>query len=245
MKINVFIVLLFPFFSFSQEIIRGKIKTETPEISGILVVNLTHQSETRTDGLGRFSIKAEIGDLLIISASHIHKRRHLVEKQDFEKELEIEIEALPLEIESIEIVRSDITSESLGLVSKGQKRYTPAERRLKTAADPDLEFSYIIPTLRFSLDPLLNAISGRTKMLKKELEIERFNKDVMLTENYLSDELLISKFDIPKEYVKSFRMFLVDNPDFMKVMIAKDNDNIISKAFYLSEVFQKIILDEQ
>src|SRR5690554_846166 len=226
MNNKVFFLLLFPVFCFSQERIKGKIKTETPEVSGILVVNLTHQNETRTDGLGRFSIKAEIGDLLIISASHIHKRRHLVEKEDFEKEFELEIEALPLEIEAIEIVRSDITSESLGLVPEGQKTYTPAERRLKTATDLNLLIGF---GFAFSLDPIFNAISGRTKMLKKELEIERFNKNVMLTEDYLSDELLISKFDIPKEYTESFRMFLAENPDFMKVMKTKDNDNIISK----------------
>jgi len=40
-------------------------------------------------------------------------------------------------------------------------------------------------------------------------------------------------------------MFLVENPDFMKVMETQDKDNIVSKAFSLSEVFQKIIIDEQ
>jgi len=242
MKTKILLLFIVPTFCFSQEFIKGKIKIDTPEVLGILVINLNNESESKTDGFGRFSINAEIGDLLIIAAPHIHKKRHIVQENDFKKEIEIQIEALPVEIESIEITRSNITSESLGLVPEGQKRYTPAERRLKTATDMELMVGF---GFAFSLDPILNALSGRTKMLKKELEIERFNKNMTLTESYLSDELLISQFNIPINYINSFRMFLVDNPDFMEVMKTNNKDNIISKAFSLSEEFQKIISDEQ
>src|SRR5690606_31292716 len=169
MNNKVFFLLFFPVFCFSQEIIKGKIKIETPEVSEILVVNLTSESESKTDGFGRFSINAEIGDLLIVAAPHIHRKRYIVQENDFKKEIEIEVEALPVEIETIEITRSNITSESLGLVPKGQKRYTPAERRLKTATDMEIMVGF---GFAFSFDPILNALSGRTKMLKKELEIE-------------------------------------------------------------------------
>lgn len=242
MKTKILLLFIVPTFCFSQEFIKGKIKIDTPEVLGILVINLNNESESKTDGFGRFSINAEIGDLLIFAAPHIHKKRHIVQENDFKKEIEIQIEALPVEIESIEITRSNITSESLGLVPEGQKRYTPAERRLKTATDMELMVGF---GFAFSLDPILNALSGRTKMLKKELEIERFNKNMTLTESYLSDELLISQFNIPINYINSFRMFLVDNPDFMEVMKTNNKDNIISKAFSLSEEFQKIISDEQ
>jgi len=242
MKTKILLLLIFPVFCFSQEIIKGKIKIGAPEVSGILVVNLNNESEAKTDAFGRFSVRAEIGDLLIIDAAHIHKKRYIVQENDFKKEIEIEVEALPVEIETIEITRSNITSESLGLVPKGQKRYTPAERRLKTATDMELMVGF---GFTFSFDPILNALSGRTKMLKKELEIERFNRNVTLTENYISDELLTSQFNIPTDYIKSFRMFLVDNQGFMEVMKTNNKDNIISKAFSLSEIFHKIILDEQ
>ena len=242
MKTKILLLLIFPVFCFSQEIIKGKIKIGAPEVSGILVVNLNNESEAKTDAFGRFSVRAEIGDLLIIDAAHIHKKRYIVQENDFKKEIEIEVEALPVEIETIEITRSNITSESLGLVPKEQKRYTPAERRLKTATDMELMVGF---GFTFSFDPILNALSGRTKMLKKELEIERFNRNVTLTENYISDELLTSQFNIPTDYIKSFRMFLADNQGFMEVMKTNNKDNIISKAFSLSEIFHKIILDEQ
>src|SRR5690606_4598392 len=96
---NKFLILfLFPVFCFSQKII-----TETPEISGILIVNLTAENETKTDGFGRFLIEANVGDLLIISAPHVYKKRYLVEETDFKTELQIEVEAQPVEIEAVEI----------------------------------------------------------------------------------------------------------------------------------------------
>lgn len=225
----------------SQKILTGKVETGGV-VSDILVVNLTQEIQTQTDDFGVFFISANEGDLLIFSSIFIKRKRFLVEKEHFESNLIIPIEQQQMEIEAVEIIRSNITSESLGLVPEGQKRYTPAERRLKTATDMELLLGFGVG---FSLDPILNAISGRIKMLKKELEIERFNKNVILTESYISDDLLISKFDIPADYTKSFRMFLVENPDFMKVMETQDKDNIVSKAFSLSEVFQKIIIDEQ
>ncbi len=195
MNNKVFFLLLFPIFCFSQEIIKGKIKTETPEVSGILVVNLTSESESKTDGLGRFSINAEIGDLLIVAASHIHRKRYIVQENDFKKEIEIEVEALPVEIEAVEITRSNITSESLGLVPKGQKRYTQAERQLKTAQDEK------------HLGALINLLSGRTKMLKMLVEMDYEDKRIINLSNIFNDDYFTDNLAIHPDNVMEFKYF--------------------------------------
>lgn len=243
MKIRL-ILLLFPVVCFSQErIFKGKVTAET-SVNGILVVNLTRQTQVSTDDFGNFLIKAEPGDLLIFSALHLYRKRYLVEEEDFVQKISIKMEAKPVEIEAIEIERINISAESLGIIPKGRKRYTPAERRLKTAEDANLQYFLLIPTLSFSLDPLLNAMSGRTKMLKKELEIERFEVNLRQTEYYISDEMIVSEFEIPEEYTKGFRMFLVDSPEFSKVMKTRNTKEITSKAFSLAEAYKKLIADE-
>lgn len=243
-KLLIFVFLSFCFFSFSQQkILKGKVETGTM-LSDILVVNLTKEIQTTTDGFGKFSIYADSGDLLIFSAIFIKRKRFLVEDEHFEKQITIQLETQEIEIETVEINRSDITSESLGIVPKGQKKYTPAERKLKTATDLNLEYFLLIPTLSFSLDPLLNAVSGRTKKLKKGLEIERYNINLQKTYQYLSDELLVNEFKIPEDYTQGFRYFLTDNPQFVQVMNTKRKDQIIFKAFSLLEDYQKLISDE-
>jgi hypothetical protein len=64
------------------------------------------------------------------------------------------------QIELKEVVVNDnagINAENLGIVPHGQKTYTPAERKLYTAKST-------------SVDKLINAMSGRTSMLKKEMK---------------------------------------------------------------------------
>lgn|SRR5690606_18351595 len=195
MNNKVFFLLFFPVFCFSQEIIKGKIKIETPEVSEILVVNLHNESESKTDAFGRFSIRAEIGDLLIIAAPHIHRKRYIVQENDFKKEIEIEVEALPVEIEAVEIIRSNITSESLGLVPKGQKRYTQAERQLKTAQDEQ------------HLGALINLLSGRTKMLKMLLEMEHEDKRIINLSNIFNDDYFTDNLAIHPDNVMEFKYF--------------------------------------
>ncbi|MFA5556251.1 MAG: hypothetical protein WCY06_04785 [Flavobacteriaceae bacterium] len=244
-KVLVLVFLFSCCFAFSQQkILIGKVETGTM-LSDILVVNLTKEIQTKTDGFGRFSIYADSGDLLIFSAIFVNRKRFLVEDRHFEKEITIQLQPQEIEIETVEIIHSDITSESLGIVPKGQKKYTQAERRLKTATDLNLDYFLLIPTLNFSLDPLINAVSGRTKKLKKGLEIERYNANLKKTYQYLSDELMINEFKIPAYYTEDFRYFLTDNSNFLKAMKTKNKDNIVSTAFSLLEEYKKTISDDQ
>src|SRR5690554_7056293 len=108
-------------------IFRGKVVAHTDDLKGILVVNLTKETQTQTDSLGRFRIKAEEDDLLIFTAVHLWKVRHLVEKTDFDKENIIPMEVKAEMLDVVEIVRYNFNPEDLGIVPKGQKRYTRSE----------------------------------------------------------------------------------------------------------------------
>ncbi len=220
-------MFLFPVFCFSQQIIKGKIITETPEISGILIVNLTAENETKTDGFGRFLIEANVGDLLIISAPHVYKKRYLVEETDFKTELQIEVEAQPVEIEAVEInAYSHINSVSLGIVPKGQKKYTQAERKLYTASSEQ------------HLGALINAITGKTKILKKIAEMEKENQRVAYLTNNFSKEFYTETLKIHPDNVEEFKFFVLYNLE--KDLPKKKKDTYI-KNLNKKELELKII----
>lgn len=244
MKSRWLVFLFLPLFSFSQkEIIRGQIIAET-SVSGILVVNLTQQTQVLSDNTGRFALKAQVGDLLILSAIHLYKNRHLVEEKDFNQPIIIKMEVMPYEIEAVEIDRGNIPLADLGIPITG-KRYTVAERRLRTATNwsPELGAGTMIGA-SISLDPLFNAISGRTKMLKNELKIERFNRDVNKTTWYLSDQMITTEFGIPQEYITDFRMYLIEDSDFRDILKKDNKKLIISKALSLAKTYKPLISDE-
>jgi len=188
--------LLLPCICFSQEMIfRGKVVAHTDDLKGILVVNLTKETQTQTDSLGRFRIKAEEDDLLIFTAVHLWKVRHLVEKTDFDKENIIPMEVKAEMLDVVEIVRYNFNPEDLGIVPKGQKRYTVAQRRLYTAKTEQ------------HLGALINAISGRKKMLKKLVSIEKEDKEVAAISNAFQEEFFTETLKIQPENVEEFKYF--------------------------------------
>ena len=97
----------------------------------------------------------------------------------------------------------------LGIVSKEQKTYTPAERKVRTATTG-------------LLDPLLNKISGRTEMLKKEVVVEKNEKALVRLEYLFEENYFVEKLKIPQEYVKGFQYYAVETVDLQNALKAKN-----------------------
>ena len=189
-KIKLLFILLFPCLCFSQEMIfKGKVLANTDDLKGILIVNLTKETQTQTDSLGHFRIKAEEDDLLIFTAVHLWKVRHLVEKTDFGKENLISMEVKAEMLDVVEIVRYNFNPEDLGIVPRGQKRLTVGERRLYTAQSEQ------------HLGALINAISGRTKMLKKLVEMEKEDKRVAALTNAFTEEFFTKNLKVYRKII--------------------------------------------
>ena len=84
-----------------------------------------------------------------------------------------------------------------------------------------------------SIDPLLNWISGRTRMLKKEVEVERKEFLIDRTADYYQKEYFTDVLKIPEDYVDGFLFYVVENSRF--VMAMKDKNKTMA-TFILSEL---------
>src|SRR5690606_20515215 len=135
-------------------------------------INQRTEQSIMSDHSGNFQIFAIAGDTLMFSSTEIIGRRIVLTDDDFTKEiLFVQLEVLVNRLDEVIIYkRSNITSESLGLISKNQKKYTSAERKLNTASNA---YESIGLGGSVGLDPVLNWMSGRTAMLKKEVEVEK------------------------------------------------------------------------
>jgi len=205
--------------------LNGKINANTMDLEGVYVINLKTEKSTITEKDGYFSIAAIPGDTLIFSAIHLKGIRIGLEQSDFQKELFlVKLEAMVTQLNEVVVRRYDnINAFSLGIVSKGKKSYTPAERKLYTATS-------LSPTASsdgmaggsISADPLLNFISGRTKMLKKELEVENKESCLVQLENMFDKNHFVNILKIPLEYVKGFEYFIVENERFTTILKSKN-----------------------
>ncbi len=226
-------------FSQNDSIIKGKIIVETNDNEGITIINVSNKTNTISGNGGYFKIKAKINDTIMFSAIHLVGKKHIITKKDFGKDLLfIKLEIYTRHIKEIMVTNADdITAESLGLVPKGQKKYTPAERRVKTAGDFNGQFGL---NTAFSIDPLLNAISGRTKQLKAELEVERKEFLQYKINANFDSELIMNQFHIPEDYVSGFVFYIVEDEELKAAAKAKNKTLISFRMSALAVDFLKL-----
>ncbi|BDB55851.1 carboxypeptidase-like regulatory domain-containing protein [Flavobacterium ammonificans] len=207
--------------------IEGKVAADFSNLEGIYVVNTSSEKSTTTNSEGHFSIEAKVGETLLLSAMNFKEVKIVLSESDFSKKwLVVSMQPIVNELNEVIVGSSSISAESLGIIPYGQKKYTPAERKIFTA------------TSGFGIDPILNLISGRTNMLKKELEIEKKEGYLIQLENLFQPEFYIHSMHIPQLHVKGFLYFLVENPKFISILKTKNRTAI---EFSMSELATKYI----
>lgn len=144
------------------------------------------------------------------------------------------MESLITELEEVAIINyKNINAVALGIVPANQRTYTPAERKLAAAGDFKWYSPLLIPLGGMSVDGLINSISGRTTMLKKELVVERKELLQAKTSDYFERKYFIETLKIPDEYVDGFLFYIVENEKFVNAM--KDKNKTMA-TFVLSEL---------
>ncbi|WCM40930.1 hypothetical protein MG290_08115 [Flavobacterium sp. CBA20B-1] len=200
----VFLLMLFVSSSMLAQTksVLGKVVAKTRDLEGIYVKNITTNESALTQKGGYFSIEASPNDTLIFSAVHLVGREKVLSYADMNKSLVfIPMEFIDNVLDELVIDRT-VNSETLGFGKV--KRYTPAQRNLHRATSSS---GGII-----AIDAIVNAISGRTKMLKKALALE---EEYLFVEKILSkfpEEYYTEKLQIPPQYYMAFGYFMAQDP---------------------------------
>lgn len=231
--IAIFVLLLTT--TFAQKSIQGKIVVKDGISSGILVLNLVSEKETISKIDGTFSIEVKIDDLLVFQSESLEYYRKSIDEDDFKNGyINIEMIKKPIQLEEIKIFNySRINAVSMGILSKPAKSYTPAERKLKTATSFDPQFNIgTMAGFGLSLDPIFNAISGRTKMLKRFVAVEKVQLRIKRLENWFSNEYFINNLQIKETNLKSFVFYAAEDQKVINGIALK---NKIRTSFALIE----------
>ena len=210
--------------------IEGKVAADFSNLEGIYVVNTSSEKSTTTNSEGHFSIEAKVGETLLLSAMNFKEVKIVLSESDFSKKwLVVSMQPIVNELKEVIVGSSSISAESLGIIPYGQKKYTPAERKIFTA------------TSGFGIDPILNLISGRTNMLKKELEVEKKERFLVQLENLFQPEFYNHSMHKQKLHVKGFLYFLVENPKFISILKTKNRTAIEFSMSELAVQFNEMI----
>lgn len=234
-----FILFLTNFSLIAQElkILEGQIISDSIAPSNVHVVNLNLKEGVISNGSGRFQIPAGVDDSLLFSSVQFENRIIRVKKDQYAAG-KIEIKLFPARNELDEVSISDIRlSGVLGEdvakikifdrtkfgIPYAKKGLNQIERQLHTATTS----SGGIP-----LDPLLNTINGKIKMLKKARANDELTNSVHFVLNRFSKDFFVTELEIPDTEVLNFLYYCARDYNFA---VFQDSGNNLE----LIEIFRK------
>lgn len=194
MKITLFFAVLMSFFSvsvFSQTIeFTGNIQGDD-DLDQIHIINKTTKAYGISNVAGDFKILAKLKDTIVFSSILYQKKEIIITETDL-KNKHISIKLFPYVNELDEVVigriltgnmvsdiknmgnKKHITFADVGIPGYTGKIKTQSERRLAEASGlkPTFGGGFGGGGVGLQLNPLINAVTGRTKMLKHRVEVE-------------------------------------------------------------------------
>ena len=221
---------------------------DNKSVADVHVMNTTLGRATITNEKGKFEISARIRDTLYFSAVQFKRKSIvitpeiwnakwvLVPLDEFVNELD-EVVVRPYDL-SGDLTRDmgsintdDVVSATiLGLPNAYHRPPTQAERKLFEATTG----GGIVP-----LNPILNAITGRTRYLKRILNSENQYARTNRVRAFYADSLFISDLRIPAVRIDDFMYYCEVDPSFNGLVDSRDRLKIWEFLKLKSELYRR------
>lgn len=201
--------------------LEGKVINLNTGIADVHVINTSSNKATITDEDGLFSIAARLNDTILFSAVQYKRMTLVVTRAMLESSsIVVPLEEFINELDEVIVRPYNLSGDlgrdmnslktdkvyvaaTLGLPNAYVKPITQAERKLHEATTG----GGLVP-----LNPIMNAISGRTKYLKKVLASQEKYARTMRVREYYADSLFVKYLKIPENKIEDFMYYCeVDN----------------------------------
>lgn len=231
-KFSFIIVLFFCQAVFSQSVeISGKVDSKI-EVENIHVINKTAQVFAVTNNKREFRIPVSLNDTLTFSSIQHQSKTVLVDKNMILfKAIKITLDEQINELDEVIVGKvltrnllSDINNVEgnapinfydVGIPGYTGKLATQSERRLSEAGEFKPKMLLGLLGGSVPLNPILNGISGRTKMLKSRVDLEEREELIQSIKGRLAKDFFTS--NPMEDYLKmDFFYFCADDENFIK-----------------------------
>jgi len=228
--------------------LKGRVLNNDRGVSDVHVMNTSRNRATITNEEGRFAISVNLGDTLLFSAVQF-KRKSLVISVNILESLSIEVPLEEFVNELDEVIlrpydlsgdlsrdmgqmKTDgvVTASTLGLPNAYVKPLSQAERMKHEATTG----GGLVP-----LNPLLNAITGRTKYLKKRVATENKYSRTSRVRAFYADSLFVQKLKIPEAKIDDFMYYCEVDIAFSAVVDSHDRLRIWEYLKKKSALYRK------
>lgn len=220
------------------------------DVTNVHVLNLTANRATITNADGHFTLSAKVNDTIRFSAVQFDNIELVINQEMLESFIVVRLSTSLTELEEVVVwpymlsgdllkdldaseIEDVITASTLDLPNANVKERIQSERLLYTARTWDFR------VVSVKLDPLINAISGRTKMLKervaRDLEESRYNK---IYDN-LDESFIIKDLKIPKDRIYDYYYFCEADSAFDSIVKLNVKGDILKFMIGKSIAYRK------
>ncbi|MGJ8658898.1 MAG: carboxypeptidase-like regulatory domain-containing protein [Cellulophaga fucicola] len=212
--------------------LKGIVVAQAEEVVGVYVLNKTTSKGTITTKSGSFSIPVRLQDTIEFSAVQFKNRQVVITQKILDsKNYLVDLSETLEELDEVVLdQRTFITAKSLGLPNADVKVLPLSERELFSANNGN---NYM------SLDPLINFLSGRTKMLKDRISRDkRYARSQELRSSYVNS-IFSKSLDIPIDRIDEFMLYCEYDKRFDGIFKEKNKLVVWDFLRQKSEVFLK------
>lgn len=216
--------------------LNGVILNYDTPLENVHIKNVTTGKYALSNSKGEFSLNSGTKDTLLIShVSMMDVVKFLSEADVAQDPLIINMVNFANELKEITIQDSGIDAVSEGIIPKKIEKLSVNERRLEVAGD--FKFVHLLSILGGSLqiDPILNAINGRTKKLKKNLVIEKKGENIALLE-YSYKDYMLEDMGLNEEDAAKLITFCVEEESLQNAINSKNEGRV---HLFLIESWEK------
>ncbi|WP_350290612.1 carboxypeptidase-like regulatory domain-containing protein [uncultured Croceitalea sp.] len=240
----------------SSKISKGKVVAKDKDVTGVVVQNITNKKTTITDVNGNFSIQISLNDTLVFSAVQFKRKAVSITKsfynssfitvplEEFVNELrEVVVQPFNLsgnlnsDLSTIKLEK-DVSAEALGLPNADVRIITQSENKLNDADHGKFAYYYVI-ALTINLNKVLNRLSGRTKMLKERVALDKRYKTTQKIEAAFVDSLLVNHLKIPRDNFYEFIQFCESDSVFYNLAQGSDELKLWEFLIQKSAVYRE------
>ena len=234
-RIWLLILLFICAFSRAQSVFPGQLSGQVVHgekaISDVHVMNTTSNRATISNEQGNFAISAKPYDTILFSAVQFQRKVLVVSPSMLQsKKIVVPLDEFVNELDEVILMPFDLSgdlSRDMGRIKTGQ---------IVTASTQGLPNSYVIPITQaerklyeattggsgIPLNPIINAISGRTKYLKKVLATERKYARTGRVRDFYADSLFVKELRIPAAKIDDFMYYCEVDVSFDEIVDSHD-----------------------
>ncbi|PVX45258.1 hypothetical protein C8C85_1041 [Flavobacterium sp. 103] len=210
-----------------EKIIIGTVVSDTKKLDGISVINCMNKMMAVSDKDGCFSIQTKEGDILNFSGIDYKYLKKYVYKHEYNSGMmEVDMIFNAVELDEVIINKdANISAENLGIIPRGQVKFTPQERRLYSNSG--------------GIQGLFSSISGDKEILKMNVEIEKKELLLKKLEYLFGNKYYTRTLKIPEELIKGFQYYCVEDKRFVESLSLKDKTMSMFLMANLSIVYNQ------